>query len=485
MRTETFCLLLLFVTSTSFSGQSGDVVERKLNFLDKRYGESLVQITYRQKVSRSTADPPVEAELTTTGVIISQSGIVMTSAIIFEPFNQVPHGVGIRFPASVSRIEATISDARIRAIDGTDYHATLIGRDLNAGVAFFRIEIDGREFVPVSFDDGVEGKVGMQVVVLSLLPEPLGPTIAVELSRIQALVHKPQKGYIVATGTADPVGSLVVSLDGNTLGFMDALTVPVPETRLQNPLAFLSVMRDLPKGVGRGFVRPAHDFVDVSIDVHDTDALRRGWLGIEMQALSAKLSAHMGLSVKSGILVGYVYQDSPAKRAGIEVGDVLIELAGKPIEVSRDEDVGRFAERVLRAGVGAELGIRLIRNGSDEIIVVKLDPAPVSAREAKTLEISELDVVVRALTYDYLARQFLELDQAGVVVVKPPLAVSNNPNRVMTGDLLVRIDDQLIKDLDSLYRLVEEIRHRKPDEVVLFVERGRESFFFAVKPEWN
>jgi S1-C subfamily serine protease len=114
-----------------------------------------------------------------------------------------------------------------------------------------------------------------------------------------------------------------------------------------------------------------------------------------------------------------------------------------------------------------------------------LDPAPRSAREAETVEVDELDLVVREITYDYLATRFLEPDQKGVVVIKPPVAVSSNPNRIGPGDLLVRVDGRPVDDLDAFRAVMDSIRERRPDEVVLFVERGIESFFFAVKPDWN
>jgi C-terminal processing protease CtpA/Prc len=58
-------------------------------------------------------------------------------------------------------------------------------------------------------------------------------------------------------------------------------------------------------------------------------------------------------------------------------------------------------------------------------------------------------------------------------------------NRIAPGDLLVRVGDQPVEDLARFRALIDRIRGEKPDEVVLFVERGRESFFFAVKPDWN
>ena len=460
-----------------------DETARQLKSLEQRFSESLVQVRYRQQVSRSTAEPPAEAELTTTGVIVSPQGVVMVSAIVYEPFNEVPHGVGIRFPASVSRAEAKIAEARIRLMDGSEYRATHLGRDADADVAFFRIEAEDREFTPVVFAADTSASVGEEVVVVSLLPEPLGPAVAVELSRVQALTSRPQVGYMLATGAADPVGSLMVSLDGDVIGYVDALTVPVPDTRSRHPLAFLSVMRNLPTGIGRGFARPAHEFVDASVDVSEASPARRSWLGVEMQALSNELATHMELPVKEGILLGYVYRNSPAQAAGLQVGDVLVELDGEPIEVSREEDIGAFAENVLRAGVGADLELGYIRDGANSKTTAHLEPAPRSAREAETVEVDELDLAVRELTYDYLATRFLEPEQKGVVVVKPPVAVGRN--RVAPGDLLVRLDDQLVDDLDSFRAVTESIRERRPDKVVLFVERGIESFFFAVKPDWN
>lgn len=482
---RTLFVLLLAAVARAGAGGSEDEIARQLKRIEERFSESLVQVRYRQQVARSTAEPPAESELVTTGVIVSPDGVVMVSAIVYEPFNEVPHGVGIRFPASVSRADATIADARVRLMDGSELAATHLGRDPEADVAFFRIDAGGREFTPVVFGADTSATVGEQVVIVSLLPEPIGPAVAVELSRVQALTSRPRAGYMVGTGAADPVGSLMVSLDGDVVGYVDALTVPVPDTRSRNPLAFLSVMRDLPKGVGRGFARPARELVDASARESEGSPSRRSWLGVEMQAVSSELASHMGLPVRRGILLGYVYRNSPAEAAGLEVGDVLVELDGAPIEVNRDEDIGVFAAQVLRAGVGADLALGYIRDGTPSTTIARLDPAPRSAREAETVEVDELDLIVRELTYDYLATRFLEPEQKGVVVMKPPVAVSSNPNRVSPGDLLVSVDNQPVDDIESFRAVMDSVRERQPDEVVLFVERGLESFFFAVKPDWN
>jgi serine protease Do len=289
----------------------------------------------------------------------------------------------------------------------------------------------------------------------------------------------------VGTGATDPVGSIAVGLDGEVIGYLDALTVPMPDTRSRNPLAFLTVARDLPKGVGRAFARPASELVDASASQSGGESPRRGWLGVEMQALSNELATHMNLPVSEGILVGYVYAGSPAEQAGIQVGDVLVELDGEPIEVQRDDDIGAFAEKILRAGPGSELRLAMLRDGERTTTTAALSPAPRSAREAETLEVQELDLTVRELTYDYAATRFLPPDQQGVVVLQPPVGASSNVNRVAPGDLLVRVGDRDVGDLDRLREVMAEIRQSRPDEVVLFVERGRESFFFAVKPDWN
>jgi serine protease Do len=462
-----------------------DTIGQKLQALEERYRESLVQVRYRQRVSRSTAEPPEEGELVTTGLVVSTGGVVLVSAIIYEPFNQVPHGFGIRFPASVTRAEAEIAEARVRTVDGSEYPATLLGRDPDADVAFFRIESERKDFVPVVFTDEGGVAVGDEVAVVSLLPEPLGPAISVELSRVQAVTEKPRQGFLVSTGASDPVGSLVTSLEGDVLGYLDALTVSIPDTSSRNPLAILAAARDLSKGVGRAVARPAKDLVDASADEPAASPIRRGWLGVEMQAVSPQLAQYLELPVRSGILLGYVYRDSPAERAGLKVGDVLVSLEGVPIDVQREDDIGSFAERILRAGASAELALGYLRDGARLDARVQLAPAPRSAREAETVKVTELDLTVRELTYDFLATRFLEPSQPGVVVVQPPVGVSSNVNRIAPGDVLVRVGAEPVSDLAAFRELVDRIRASRPDEVVLFVERGRESFFFAVKPDWN
>ena len=327
--------------------------------------------------------------------------------------------------------------------------------------------------------------VGEEVAVISLLPEPLGPAVSVELTRVQAVTEKPRAGFVVGTGASDPVGAFVASLDGEVLGYLDALTVSLPETSSRNPLAILTMMRELPKGIGRAFARPARELVDASVDTAAATTVRRGWLGVEMQALSEELASYMKLPTSSGILIGYVYRDSPAEKAGLEVGDLLVALDGQSVEVQRDEEIASFAERILRAGAEAELSLEYLREGARKETKVRLAGAPRSVREALTLKVDELDLTVREITYDYVATRFLEPDQQGVVVVQPPVGVSSNQNRIAPGDLLVRVGDELVADFATFRDLMERIRERKPEEVVLFVERGRESFFFAVKPDWN
>ena len=327
--------------------------------------------------------------------------------------------------------------------------------------------------------------VGQEVVVISLLPEPLGPALAVELTRVQAVVSNPSKGFVVATGAADPVGSLVCDLDGTPLGMLDALTVSMPSGSMRNPLSFLSVLRGLPKGVGRGFARPAEQFAAAASRPLETTPMRRGWLGVEMQALTSELASHQGLPVKAGIVLGYVYRQSPAEDAGLETGDILIELQGQPIHVDRDERLGAFSEKLLRAGVGTELSIGYLRDGERRETVATLAAAPKTSREAETVEVDELDLAVREVTFDYLATRNLDPDTEGVVVKQPPVAVRTNPHRVRRGDLLVKLGGQKVADIASFRRAVETLRQDRPGEVVLFVERGKESFFFAVKPDWQ
>jgi serine protease Do len=486
MRAFLALLSLLLAPPVEPFTREADATAEKLAALESRFRDSLVSLRYRQRVSRSTFEPPEEEELSTTGLIVSREGLILTSALVFEPFNQVPHGVGIRFPASVGRGEAEVASARVRTVGGSEFPASLSGRDFAADVAFFQIDAPGgAEFVPVELGKTRPVTVGEELAVVSLLPEPLGPAISVELTRVQAVTDSPRPGFVVGTAASDPVGGLVTSLSGEVLGYLDALTVAVPDTSSRNPLAFVTMMRDLPKGIGRAFARPASELSSARAEARASAPVRRGWLGVEMQAVSRELANHLKLPTSSGVLVGYVYPGSPAGTAGLKVGDVLVALDGNPVNVQRDDELGSFAERILRAGADAVLSLEYLRNGERLKTTARLAPAPRSIREALTLKVDELDLTVREVTYDFVATRFLPPDQPGVVVVQPPLGVSGNQNRIVPGDLLVRVGDESVADFAGFRELVGRIRERKPEEVMLFVERGRETFFFAVKPDWN
>ena len=148
MRTELALLALLSVAAPAISFSEEDSLARSLSRLSKAdFATAWSQVRYRQRVSRSTSEPAEEEELVTSGIIVSPRGVVLVSAIIFEPFNQVPHGVGIRFPASVNRAEAEIASARVRMVGGHEYPATFLGRDSGADVAFFQIDVEAAQGV--------------------------------------------------------------------------------------------------------------------------------------------------------------------------------------------------------------------------------------------------------------------------------------------------------------------------------------------------
>ena len=94
------------------------------------------------------------------------------------------------------------------------------------------------------------------------------------------------------------------------------------------------------------------------------------------------------------------------------------------------------------------VGADLVRAGAGALFEVAVAGALVLG-EAETVEAEELDVTIREVTYDYLATRNYEPDKKGVVVQKAPVAVRTNANRVVRGDLIVRIDEKEVADLDA------------------------------------
>jgi len=212
----------------------------------------------------------------------------------------------------------------------------------------------------------------------------------------------------------------------------------------------------------------------VMSQILDHGKVNRAYLGIMVQEITPGISKAMNLKDMKGVLVGDVSPAGPAQKSGVQRGDVILEVNGKPMEDSRE-----LRNSISMMDPNATVNLKLVRNGSPTDVTVKLGELPTDKQQAKTEEGSsdkELDGVTVENLDAQSARQLgLPASTTGVVVtdINPssPLASAG----LRTGDVIQEVNHQPVKNVAQL----EEAIHKAGNNPLLLVNRKGSTLFLA------
>src|SRR5690606_13389579 len=236
--------------------------------------------------------------------------------------------------------------------DGRKLDAELVGSDAATDIALLRIKADSLTAMPLGDSDQL--KVGDFVVAVGILVG-LGQTVTSGIISALGRGGINVEGYEDFIQTDAPInpgnsGGALLTLDGKLIGINTAILTPVGGN------------------IGIGFAVPINMARAVMEQLIEHGEVRRGRLGIMIQDLTPDLAQALGLSRSAGALVARVDEGSPAERAGIRSGDVVIAVNGRPVSSSRDL---RNAIGLMRTGTKVELTI--LRDGKEETVTAVLD----------------------------------------------------------------------------------------------------------------
>ena len=130
------------------------------------------------------------------------------------------------------------------------------------------------------------------------------------------------------------------------------------------------------QGRGIGFTIPIDTAKRVSADLLDEGRIARGYLGVTLQPLPRDLARYWGQPNVHGVVVGSVAHDSPAERAGLAVGDVLLKFDGEPLHAEKEEDLGQFQRLVAQRSAGHDVAIEVLRAGERKTLHASLSAQP-------------------------------------------------------------------------------------------------------------
>jgi serine protease Do len=375
---------------------------------------------------------PLPRHGTGSGFIVSQDGYILTNA----------------------HVVADADEVTVRLSDRREFRAKVIGADARTDVAL--IKIDAKDLPTVRVGDPDKLRPGQWVLAIG---SPFG------------LENSVTAGIVSATSRAVGGESYVPFIQtdvavnpGNSGG---------PLFNLQGEVVGINSMIFSRTGgyMGLSFAIP----IDVAMSVRDqlvkTGRVVRGRIGVAVQDVNAQLSQSFGLDRPRGALVSSVDEDGPAAKAGIEVGDIILEVNGEPID--------RFADlsgTIGRMKPGSEARLTVWRNRKERGIEVKVveledEPARVAGRGDRDEPGGKLGLAVRPLTREEKRRN----DTKGSLVVEQvqsPAAESG----VRPGDIILGVNGTEVRSVEQLREAVDEDR----STVALLIERGEAQIFIAV-----
>ncbi|MGH6855278.1 MAG: Do family serine endopeptidase [Aestuariivirga sp.] len=245
-------------------------------------------------------------------------------------------------------------EVSVTAKDGTEYQATVIGTDPKTDLALIKIKGD-KPFNFVKFSE-IEPRVGDWVMAVG---NPFGLGGSVTTGIVSA------RGRDIGSGPYDDFLQIDASINrGNSGG---------PAFNLQGDVIGINTAIFSPSGgsVGIGFAIPASTAETVIGSLKGNGTVTRGWLGVQIQPVTAEIAESLSLDSDKGAIVADVTEDSPALAAGLKTGDTILKVDGKDIADARE-----LAKRVAKIKPGTAVPVTIVRDGKTMDVPVKIGTMP-------------------------------------------------------------------------------------------------------------
>ena len=405
-----------------------------------------------------------EAQSLGSGFIISADGYIVTN-------NHVISGGEGSGTAVVSSIKVIMPDR-------TEYDATLVGRDATSDLAVLKIKATNLPFV--RFGDSSKARVGDWVVAIGN-PFGLGGTVT---AGIVSAVHRVtgQGGaydrYIQTDASINQgnSGGPMFDLNGNVIGINTLIFSPTGGN------------------IGIGFAIPAEQAWPIVEKLKGGLTVKRGYLGVGIQPLDDGIADSLGIEKNHGELIARVEPGEAADKAGVKQGDVVVKVSGR--EVTPDQTLSYL---VANQSVGARVPIEVIRNGKRQLLTAVLGERPSEEKLAslgngtrqgldpedektnQTATRESLGLALQTLTPDISRQLGLNAGVKGVVIGAVDPSSDAAAKGLQRGDVILSVNYKIISTPADISTAADAAKSAGRANVLLFVLRGAQSRYVAVK----
>jgi Do/DeqQ family serine protease len=344
---------------------------------------------------------------------------------------------------------------KVRLSNENVYTGRVVGADSKTDIAV--IKIDSKEQLPVAvLGDSDKLRVGQWAVAIG---NPFGLDRTVTVGVISATGRsnmgiEAYEDFIQTDASINPgnSGGPLLNIHGEVVGINTAIVAA---------------------GQGIGFAIPINMAKSVVQQLINKGKVSRGWLGVSIQPVTDEIAASFGLKKTSGALVNAVVAGSPAARAGIRQGDIIIGLDGKEVR-----DVNQLQRLVADTPVGKSVEVRAIREGTEIKLSLKLgNSESAEAKQAKPEEAPPATLLGMAV--GDLPREMRAQGMSGVLITDMDPDGAAAEAGLRPGDIIVSVNRRKVDSVAEYRRIIAE--GAKRGSAVLLVKRGSASSYFVLK----
>lgn len=360
-----------------------------------------------------------------SGVIVTGEGYILTN-------NHVIDGA--------DEISVRLSDKRV-------FKGKVVGADPKTDLAVVKISADKLPYLKLGDSDSL--KVGEMVIAVGN-PYGLNQTVTSGIISAKGRADVGLAEYEDFLQTDAPInpgnsGGAMVNVRGELIGINTA------------------ILSSSGGSEGVGLAIPSNMARTVMDSLIRKGKVVRGWLGISIQSLTPELAKQLNLKNEKGALIAEVVDDSPASRAGLQRGDVVLEFDGKEVA-----DAGRLKNMVAGVKPGQDVKVKFNRNGSEKTLTVRIDELTVKAqRMMGQVDNQFRGVTVQNLTPDIKRNMQLPGRLKGVIVAD--IANDTPAAEVLVqGDVILEINRQKIESVADYNRIVSGVKSGKQALVLIY-----------------
>jgi serine protease Do len=369
-----------------------------------------------------------------------------------------------------NHVIANASSITVILHDGTSLQAKLLGSDAKTDLALLKVETKIK-LKTVDWGNSDEIKVGNWAMAIG---NPFGlvntVTVGIISARARDINAGPFDDFIQTDASINRgnSGGPLFNLNGDVIGVNTAIYSPSGGS------------------VGIGFAIPSALAKNIVKQLEKHGRTIRGWLGVRIQTVTEDLANSLGLEKAYGALVASAIADSPAEKAGIKAGDIILSFNGK--EVTEMRKLPRF---VAETEVNKEVDIIVWRNEKKKILKVSIaemkeDKKVIAKKEEdkkgiiKEDGIDDLNIRVSQITKDIRLRQNIPDNITGLLITKVEQNSDAERKGIRPGDIIQEVNQTSIKTIEEFKSIIKILKGKKKG-VLLLVNRQGNINFVALK----